>query len=229
MSVTTVTRVAQNQGLRFEFRSMYACYGCLSRILCYPVRIRACNDPILHPDYPDACKTMNEEASLWFLTLISRTVLPKVVFFPFPRNILCLSSYRHALTIWHRLLDFAKLPILDELKIEDLLVLCLSCPLPSCRSRYSAEFFFHIQLQFVPFSRKTSVCTHVNTHLRALIYWRILFAYLENWNAWQLDYDTLFYMDARLGMSFWGKTGDDGRSKQITQNTCIGDPSGFTV
>jgi hypothetical protein len=84
MSVTTVTRVDQTQGLHFEFRSMYACYGYLSTILCYPVRLRASNDLILHPDNPDACKTMNEEASLRFLTLIPWTVLPKVVFILLP-------------------------------------------------------------------------------------------------------------------------------------------------
>ena len=98
ISVTTVTRVAQTQGLQFEFSSMYACYGCLSRILCYPVRIRDCNDLILHPDNPDACKTVNEEASVRFLALIPRTVLPKVVFFPSPRNVLSLSSYLRART-----------------------------------------------------------------------------------------------------------------------------------
>lgn len=172
MSVTTVTRVAQTQGLQFEFSSMYACYGCLSRILCYPVRIRDCNDLILHPDNPDACKTVNEEASVRFLTLIPRTVLPKVVFFPSSRNVLSLSSYLRARTTWHNLLNFSNLPILDELKIEDLLVMCVSCPLASCRSRYSAEFFFHIQLQFVPFPRKTYLSAHTQTRTcaRSFVY-----------------------------------------------------------
>jgi hypothetical protein len=84
MSATTVTKIAKIQGLHFEFRSIYACYGCLSTILCYSVRIGASNDLILHPDNPDACKTMNEEASLRFLTLIPWTVLLKVVFFLLP-------------------------------------------------------------------------------------------------------------------------------------------------
>ena len=57
--------------------------------------------------------------------------------------------------------------MLDELKIEDLLVMCLSCPLPSCRSRYSAEFIFHIQLHFVPFPRKTYLSARKNALARA--------------------------------------------------------------
>ena len=158
MSVTTVITVAQTQGLRTNSaRCMHATDVCPG----FCVRIRACNDLILHPDNPDACKTMNEEASVRFLTLIPRTVLPKVVFFPSSRNVLSLSSHLHARTTWHSLLNFANLPILGELKIEDLLVTCVSCPILSCRSKYSAEFFFYIQLQFVPFSRKIylSACT----------------------------------------------------------------------
>ena len=98
MSVTKVSRVAQTEGLQFEFRSTYACYGCLSTIVCYPVRIRACNDLITHPDLPDACKTMNEDASIWFSTLIPRTVIPNVMFFfLLPRIFyLCHLTYMHA-------------------------------------------------------------------------------------------------------------------------------------
>ena len=57
---------------------------------------------------------MNEEASVRFLTLIPRTVLPEVVSFPSSRNVLSLFSHLHALTTWRSLLDFASLPILGE-------------------------------------------------------------------------------------------------------------------
>jgi hypothetical protein len=67
--------------------------------------------------------------------------------------------------------DLANLPILDELKIADLLVTWVSCSLPSCRSSILQSFFFLYSYSMCPFLARhmVSVCPHVNMHSRELV------------------------------------------------------------